>query len=740
MLGWLGRITAAARRRLKAELLAVASIIVVAWLGAWVFVVHQHAAEVEETVVRAETLARLFEENVTGRIKVIDNTLLLFRASEADGMPNMDVRIWSDAVERGAPVFQIALLGPDGRLVSSNLTATPSRLDLSDREHFRFHADTPERDELFISRPIIGRVSGKTSIQFSRRLVDRSGGFGGVVVASVSPAFLTEVRAEIGEANATFALIGRDGEMRALAPNPAPAWATRGAPALAEAVALATQATLTPSASDRSVTAVRRLHDLGLIVAVSLQEERPSSSLSHSRRSAAGGAAAVSLLAIAGGIALAQRRQRLEMSQRILVASRKALSDAMQNVSQGILLLDDEGRVLVANGQTARLLGVPRETLEGMPNLVDVTLAQYRAGEFGDRFASEEDVVDYIRGEWANLTRTHVYERVRSDGTVLEVRTNPLPDGGGCVRTYTDVTDRKAAEERARHLALHDTLTGLPNRALINERLTAATGRGAYALLFVDLDRFKLVNDLYGHDAGDKLLVDVAARLREVVRPGDTIARLGGDEFTVMLPNATPAAAGAVARRIVALLSEPFEVAGRAFSIGASVGIAMHPEHGASGTAMMAAADTAMYEAKCSGRGTYAIYDVAMARGVEEQKNLESDLRVAVAERQFRLVFQPVRRTDTSEVTGFEALIRWHHPDRGVVSPHPIHSCRGAKWPHPADRGMGAGSGLCRSCSMGRRTVRRGQHVPAAIPTAGSLHAGCRCTPQDRFIGEPSRN
>ena len=143
------------------------------------FVVHQHAAEVEETVVRAETLARLFEENVTGRIKVIDNTLLLFRASEADGMPNMDVRIWSDAVERGAPVFQIAILGPDGRLVSSNLTATPSRLDLSDREHFRFHADTPERDELFISRPIIGRVSGKTSIQFSRRLVDRSGGFGG---------------------------------------------------------------------------------------------------------------------------------------------------------------------------------------------------------------------------------------------------------------------------------------------------------------------------------------------------------------------------------------------------------------------------------------------------------------------------------------------------------------------------------------------------------------------------------
>lgn len=227
---------------------------------------------------------------------------------------------------------------------------------------------------------------------------------------------------------------------------------------------------------------------------------------------------------------------------------------------------------------------------------------------------------------------------------------------------------------RIAFLAHHDALTGLPNRRLFHDRLEQAlaqAGRGVdLAVLCLDLDRFKAVNDTLGHPVGDKLLQEVAQRLAACVREGDTLARLSGDEFAILQIGLTrPEDAALLAHRTIRVLGEPYEVASHRVVIGTSIGISVTPRDGASVDALLKNADTALYRAKAEGRGVFRFFEQAMDAELQARRVLELDIRRAIEEAQFELYYQPLISLPTHEISGFEALLRWHHPERGLVSP-----------------------------------------------------------------------
>jgi diguanylate cyclase (GGDEF)-like protein len=246
---------------------------------------------------------------------------------------------------------------------------------------------------------------------------------------------------------------------------------------------------------------------------------------------------------------------------------------------------------------------------------------------------------------------------------------------GGWVATHEDITEQRQSEVKIEYMAHHDSLTDLANRVLLNERLELALGRRVHreemvAVHHLDLDQFKAVNDTFGHLAGDKLLKIVAGRLRGLVHDADTIARMGGDEFVIVQgPIREAAEATSLAQRIIALISEPYDIDDHQAVIGASIGIAVGPGDGLRPDKLLRNADLALYRAKGDGRGTFRFFEPAMDHQMQTRRIMEQDLRKALAAGEFELHYQPVVNLASSEISGFEALIRWNHPERGMVAP-----------------------------------------------------------------------
>jgi diguanylate cyclase (GGDEF)-like protein/PAS domain S-box-containing protein len=279
----------------------------------------------------------------------------------------------------------------------------------------------------------------------------------------------------------------------------------------------------------------------------------------------------------------------------------------------------------------------------------------------------------------ASGSPSHIWQQVRADGTEIDVltywRNTTFCGRPAQLVAIMDVTAKRQAEARIAHMAHHDTLTGLPNRVLLHERLDEALLRvrrykETLAVLYLDLDRFKNVNDTLGHPAGDKLLVAVAERLRTCLRISDMAARFGGDEFAVLqLRLAGPHEAGTLADRIVTLLSEPYDIDGQVIEIGASVGIALAPIDGETSEQLLRNADIALFRAKDDGRRTFRFFEPGMAASLRNHRTLERDLRNALGAGEFEVYFQPLVTLETGGICGFEALLRWHHPQRGMVAP-----------------------------------------------------------------------
>jgi diguanylate cyclase (GGDEF)-like protein len=394
-------------------------------------------------------------------------------------------------------------------------------------------------------------------------------------------------------------------------------------------------------------------------------------SLSPHALSVAIASAAVAVLGISLVAALAadSRQQLIESSAEAIAAQAQRLETAVANMSQGLCMFDPDQRVVVANARYAEMYGIDPKFLKAGTTLREILEARVACGIYGN---IEE--LEFIEAGLAGFRREVSEVLHLSDGRFISVLRKPMADGG-VVSTHEDVTESRLAAARIAHLAHHDVLTDLPNRALLRERLEQALaelrrGGRSLAVLMLDLDRFKEVNDSLGHPIGDALLRTVTERLQDCVRETDTIGRLGGDEFAIVQRTSDPATDSAtLAKRIQEAIDAPFDLDGHHVSIGTSIGVAIAPGDGDNPDELLKNADLALYRAKSEGRGTYRFFEPEMDQRMQARRSLEKDLRNALISGEFALHYQPLVNLERDEICGFEALLRWHHPERGNVPP-----------------------------------------------------------------------
>ena len=366
----------------------------------------------------------------------------------------------------------------------------------------------------------------------------------------------------------------------------------------------------------------------------------------------------------------------------ILLAQKKKLEElngwfdiALNNMVRGLSMFDAQQCLIVCNKSYRQIYDLPDELTRAGTPLSDIVHYHVKreTGRDGPNEAKRQ--ADWIAHHVAKLATGHSFSHVQElrDGRRLLVTYQPLANGGW-VDIQEDITEKSRTEERIEWLARHDALTGVANRFHFLERFECAmkeVGDGAVlALHWLDLDCFKQVNDTFGHPVGDGLLKAVAARLQQSIRKTDFLARLGGDEFAIIQLGGDDAAhCEGLARRVLQAVSRPYMVQGHALSVGASIGIVKAPEHGGTVDELLKKADIALYNVKSQGRRSYEIYCSGSSAKVEVQRRLETDMHAALRERQFELHYQPILCLDQHRVVGCEALLRWRHPEHGLIAP-----------------------------------------------------------------------
>jgi diguanylate cyclase (GGDEF)-like protein len=356
-------------------------------------------------------------------------------------------------------------------------------------------------------------------------------------------------------------------------------------------------------------------------------------------------------------------------SQNKLGQQRVLLDTALENMSQGLAMFDADGRVTLCNERYARMTGVPYAVVQGQ-SLLELFKLRKAAGDFPD---DPEDVFAQILADM-RLGKSAMRVMHTLKGRSIRVVEEPMV-GGGWVATLEDITAWREAQEKLAYLAHHDPLTSLPNRTKFREdleqTLRLVNRDGRVAVLCLDLDHFKEINDSLGHPIGDDLLKEVACRLRTSVREADTVARLGGDEFAIVRAGADlqVSESSSLAERLVEIVGAPYVIQGHQLNIGVSIGIAIAPNDGEDPDQLLKNADMALYRAKEDGRGTYRFFERGMDARAQARRLLEIDLRAALTRNEFEVHYQPIHDLNKNQITAFEALIRWKHPLRGLISP-----------------------------------------------------------------------
>jgi diguanylate cyclase (GGDEF)-like protein/PAS domain S-box-containing protein len=357
--------------------------------------------------------------------------------------------------------------------------------------------------------------------------------------------------------------------------------------------------------------------------------------------------------------------------EKALRETNRFAQEIIDNAGEGIVVLDSGLKYILWNRFMEELTGLEEKEVVGKPALdlfphireqsVEVLLGRALAGETVSAPDVHFSVPQTGREGWTSAVYRPHYD---SSGKVV-----------GVIGLVRDVTERKAAEQQIEYQAYHDALTGLANRRLFQEHLSLALAlaqrRSALvAVLFLDLDHFKVINDSLGHSVGDALLKQVARRLRASVREGDTVARVGGDEFTIVLQEISrPDDAAAVAKKVLRHVAEPMEVNGHKLYVTTSIGVTVFPQDGGDAETLLKTADAAMYRAKGEGRNTYQMATPDLSRATHERMTLESGLHQAMEMGEFVVHYQPLIDLETMQLVGMEALLRWNHPERGLVLP-----------------------------------------------------------------------
>ena len=575
----------------------------------------------------------------------------------------------------------IALIDNNGRLISSTNQWPLPLTDLSDHENLRYFRSNNDKGILF-AKPVTDRFKGTQIVLLTKRFNDANNLFLGMISVGIKLSYFLQIYDSIKSLpDESFMLLRNDGTVILRHPDSEDR-AGETMPAGSPWYRLVSQAGgiyRSPGYFDGKarIVAVRPLSDYPLVVNVAISETAALASW-HRHAIFIGIGTLLALICSAFLLRVLSNKIGLVIDSeaksvraaRELQRANATIDAALNNMSQGLVMFDSSARLVVCNQRYLEMYGLSPELVKPGCTLRELLNLRIAVGNF---YSKDQDL--YILDLLAAIRQGTVVNKLTSlsDGRIISIINTPSPDGGW-VATHEDITKEKRAEERIVHVAHHDALTGLPNRILFAEQLGQALKRvrrgERLALLYIDLDHLKRVNDTLGHPIGDQLLKAVADRLLGCIRDIDTAARLSGDEFAIIQSSiGPPSDAAALATRIREAIRAPIVLNGHQIVVDTSIGISIAPNDGTELDELVKTADIALYEAKNSGRGTYCFYEAEMNERMQLRGKLEQDLRNALANGEFELFYQPIINLKNNEISAFEALLRWHHPERGMISP-----------------------------------------------------------------------
>ena len=652
-------------------------------VAVWIATFHFIDGARERAVTAARDAAReqvdTYEAQLGRNLANIDQTLKVLKyAVELNGPAGALTALRQQALLPSALVFVVSVADKDGIVVASNPSARS--IDISRERYFTIHRDQ-NSTRTFVSQTISDGAKVDAHLHFTRRLSDAGGAFAGIAIVEADPAYFTSAyeRSREGE-HGVLALVGNDNVARALRVGERLSWGDTVPVDSMPDDAVDPSSNL-PDHVPRYV-AVRRLHGVELAAMVGLSEDEQMAPYRKARANyllAAGGASAAIALIVALVTAwswqLARTRAGVRRAQETYAAASEASPDAFFVVRT---VRDASGEVtdfLVedVNSRASLLTGQAKSEIVGC--LLGTALPMYRVDGIFEDLRTVALTGRSSETEWQSQRAAPVRPWLQRQVVAVE---------NGLVVIVRDITERKLAEERIFHMAHHDELTGLPNRSLIRERLElaiadAGSADASVAVAFIDLDGFKLVNDGLGHNAGDELLRIVGARMQGCMRRSDTLGRFGGDEFVIVLPGlpGDPVAIAPLLEKIRQAVNEPVLLEGQAVQVSCSMGVVLYPRDGLDTNTLMMNADAAMYRAKELGNNNFQFYVREMNASVEEKLVLLDGLRNALdttlgfehGPSEFYLLYQPKIDLRTGRMFGVEALLRWDHPELGMISP-----------------------------------------------------------------------
>ena len=567
----------------------------------------------------------------------------------------------------------VNIIDADGNVINSSTAWPAPRINVSDRAYFRTFKYDPYSPDVLIE-PLHSRISGAWTILIVRKIMGPNGEFMGVVGRGIEPANFEKFFESVvlGE-GATISMLHRDGTLLARYPHSSELMGQNfktgpfehqrvfgldhfagrfmspvdGEDRLIASHALPHFPILMMATTTRAAALTDWREQIGILISV----------------------AASSALAIAG-VLIAIVRKLLEqhrLSRERLTLEKQRLDRAVNNMTQGLLLFDADRRMVVCNQRYIDMYGLSTAVVKPGCSFHDIIAHRKTTGSFTG------DIDQYVERVLRDIHVRNSMVVDTADGRSIHILNEPLTDGGW-VATHEDITERRRIEERITHLAHYDALTDLPNRAMFHEHLRqelAAIADGEeIAVHYIDIDEFKGVNDALGHLVGDELLKALAASLSRCAGPTDFVARLGGDEFAIVQSAVTSAdQVNDLVARVFHAIRTPIDCMGHHLTSDASIGIALAPRHGTALDQILKNADLAMYAAKSAGRRTYRFFEPEMDAKVRERRQLEIDLRHAIAHGGLEVYYQPCLALKDDRITGCEALVRWRHPERGMVSP-----------------------------------------------------------------------